>query len=165
MLLQQLGEGFTQNNIENALKQVADNNPYERLLAVLPTNFEPKPMLEIMFIPGLEEEIEDARLLQFYVGFNDKIPIAKKSIILDFIAHINVYLPLPSFGYKEVDGLFYYKYVHAISTSSLQNDRKVIMELFYLISYFADLYYPFIQALISGDISLEDAKLKTQVKV
>jgi hypothetical protein len=165
MQLQDLQELFSQNNIENALKKAGEDGPHEQFLAALSTNFKPNPILEIMVIPGLEDEIENARLLQFYVGFNINIDSSMKANILDFIAHINVYLPLPSFGYQEGNNSFYFKYVYPISKNNLQNDKKVIIEIYYLIAYLSDLYYPFIQALISGDISLEDAKLKTQVKV
>jgi hypothetical protein len=165
MFLNELKEKFEENTIECELKQPDDEASFERLLAVLPTDIKPQSIIEFMFIPGLEEEVEDAQLLQMFVTLGQNIPMNRRADLIRFMTHINVYLPLPAFGFLATKGLFFHKYVLAISKSNIQNDKKVILELYYLISYLIDKYFPYFNALVAGTISLEDAIKATQVEV
>lgn len=157
MRLQQLEQLFTNNNIQCRLEQATETIPYEQLKILLPTDFAPT-LLDIMFVPGLEDEIEDAQLLQFFVGFEIAVGQAKKAALLDLLAGINLYLPIPAFGYHETQDLLHFKHIQAVSKQDLKNDMKVILEVFYLISYVLDLYYPLIEAMLEGKITLEQAK-------
>jgi hypothetical protein len=165
MFLNQLKEVFEENNIECALKQPNDGGPFERVLAVLPTDLKPQPIMELMFIPGLEGEIEDAQLLQMFVTLGQNIPNNRRADLIRLMTHINAYLPLPAFGFLATNGLFFYKYVLAISKSSFQNDKKVLLELYYLISYLIDKYFPYFNAIVAGTMTLEEAIKETQPKV
>ncbi len=163
MFLNELKEKFEKSNIECALKQPGEGAPFERLLAVLPTDMKPQPIMELMFLPGLENEVEDARLLQMFVTLGQNIPNNRRADLIRFMTHINVYLPLPAFGFLATNGLFFHKYVLAISKSNFQNDKKVLTELYYLTSYLIDKYFPYFNALVAGEISLEEAIRATQV--
>ena len=165
MFLNGLKERFEQSDIECVLKRAGDGTPFERLLARLPTDINPQPIIELMFIPGLEDEIEDAKLLQMFVTLGQGIPIERRGALIRFVTHINVHLPLPGFGVMESNGLFFFKYVLAVSKSNFQNDKKVLMELYYLISFLIDKYFPHFNALVAGEITLEQAVAATKVNV
>jgi hypothetical protein len=165
MFLSELRDRFVQDNIECALKQAGDGTPFERLLVRLPTDIQPQPVMEMMFIPGLEEEVEDARFLQMFVTLGQNVPMARRWDLIRLSNHINVQLPLPAFGCLAPNGLFYYKYVLALSKSSFQNDQKVLMELYYMISFLIDKYFPHFNALVAGEITFEQAIEATRVNI
>uniref|UniRef100_UPI0040478E92 hypothetical protein n=1 Tax=Algoriphagus sp. TaxID=1872435 RepID=UPI0040478E92 len=105
-------------------------------------------VMEIGYIPDLEEEVDAFRMLQFVVPVLEITPDYPKH--LDSILHfMNSELITPGFVCDPQSGLVYFRYVMPISKDELKVDLEQLVEIFQLIFFQVNNYAPKIQAAVS----------------
>ena len=105
-------------------------------------------VMEIGYIPDLEEEVDAFRLLQFVVPILEIMPDYPK--YLDSILHfMNSELITPGFVCDPQSGLVYFRYVMPLSKDESKVDLEQLIEILQLIFFQVNNYAPKIQAAVS----------------
>jgi hypothetical protein len=105
-------------------------------------------VMEIGYIPGLEEEVDSFRLLQLVVAVLEITPNYPK--YLDSVLHfMNSELVTPGFVCDPQAGLVYFRYVMPLSKDELKVDLEQLIEVLQLIFFQVKNYAPKIRELVS----------------
>lgn len=151
MELKDIQNALESDNFETALQPAGEHAPMERLLVLLPNDDRDDLVVELLFIPGIEKEMESSKLLQFFVPIPCDIREQSQVELMKLLLKLNINLPLPAFGFHEEQDFVYYKYVMPLSLQDSANDLGTIVEAIWLIAYFIELYCPTIVATATGD--------------
>jgi hypothetical protein len=104
--------------------------------------------MEIGYIPGLEEEVDSFRLLQFVVPVLEITPDYPK--YLDSILHfMNSELVTPGFVCDPQAELVYFRYVMPLSKDESKVDLEQLIEVLQLVFFQVKNYAPKIRATVS----------------
>jgi hypothetical protein len=125
------------DDFETLLQTADDEIPVDRLQVALdnPENEEEPYILELIYIPGVEAELDDVKLLQFFVPLDDVAPAALEEA-RRLLPHLNLQLPLVGFNLHEEGHYFYFRHVLALPEESRgDQDGSVITETVWLIYY------------------------------
>jgi hypothetical protein len=105
-------------------------------------------VMEIGYIPDLEEEVDSFRMLQFVVPVLEITPEYPK--YLDSILHfMNSELITPGFVCDPQSGLVYFRYVMPLSKDESKVDLEQLTEILQLIFFQIKNYAPKIRAAVS----------------
>ena len=105
-------------------------------------------VMEIGYIPGLEEEVDSFRLLQLVVAVLEITPNYPK--YMDSVLHfMNSELVTPGFVCDPQAGLVYFRYVMPLSKDELKVDLEQLIEVLQLIFFQVKNYAPKIRELVS----------------
>jgi hypothetical protein len=148
MTLEVIKDFLINRNVKVTLK----SRQVDTLDAYLELFFETKEkesfVMEICYIPGLEEEVDSFRLLQFVVPVLEITPDYPK--YLDSILHfMNSELVTPGFVCDPQAGLVYFRYVMPLSKDELKVDLEQLIEVLQLIFFQVKNYAPKIRELVS----------------
>jgi hypothetical protein len=148
MTLELIKDFLINRNVKVTLK----SRQVDTLEAYLELFFETKEkesfVMEIGYIPGLEEEVDSFRLLQLVVPVLEITPDYPK--YLDSILHfMNSELVTPGFVCDPQAGLVYFRYVMPLSKDELKVDLEQLIEVLQLIFFQVKNYAPKIRELVS----------------
>ena len=141
MELQTIETALKSEPFETLLQAPSAEIPVERLLVSLPSDISDDLILELLYIPGLEKELEANKLLQFFTVLPCDVAVEKQVELQQLLIGLNVNLPVPSFGFREDDNLVYHKYVDFVPNQSDRYPVSAIVETIWLIAYIIDLFY------------------------
>lgn len=131
-------EGFT-----TLFKEANGETPLDQLLVLL--NLEAQDVqlvLELVYIPDLEDELDNVKLLQFFVVLASELTDEAIVQLSRALPQINLNLPLMAFGLHQEDRIAYFRYVHVLSKAGSAQDMQVITETTWLVYYLVDRFYP-----------------------
>jgi hypothetical protein len=148
MTLEAIKDYLVKRNVKVSLK----SRQMETLEAYLELFFETKEkesfVMEIGYIPDIEEEVDAFRLLQFVVPILEITPEYPK--YLDSILHfMNSELVTPGFVCDPQSGLVYFRYVMPISKDESKVDLAQLIEILQLIFFQVKNYAPKIRGAVS----------------
>jgi hypothetical protein len=148
MTLEVIKDFLINRNVKVTLKP----RQVDTLEAYLELFFETKEkesfVMEIGYIPGLEEEVDSFRLLQLVVPVLEITPDYPK--YLDSVLHfMNSELVTPGFVCDPQAGLVYFRYVMPLSKDALKVDLEQLIEVLQLIFFQVKNYAPKIRELVS----------------
>jgi hypothetical protein len=148
MTLEVIKDFLINRNVKVTLK----SRQVDTLDAYLELFFETKEkesfVMEIGYIPGLEEEVDSFRLLQLVVPVLEITPNYPK--YLDSVLHfMNSELVTPGFVCDPQAGLVYFRYVMPLSKDELKVDLEQLIEVLQLIFFQVKNYAPKIRELVS----------------
>jgi len=148
MTLEAIKDFLVKRNVKVSLKS-AQGDPAEFYLELF---FETKEkesfVMEIGFIPALEEEVDAFRMLQFVVPVLEITPEYPK--YLDSILHfMNSELITPGFICDPQSGLVYFRYVMPLSKDESKVDLEQLVEILQLMFFQINNYAPRIRAAVS----------------
>ena len=121
-------------NLETLIKSPEKKIPVERLYVSLPTETKEPLLLEIMYVPEVEKELEKSKLLQFFVYINESNNKEHDNLrkkILDF----NIHIPIGLIGLHQRDNFIYFKHNQIIPTETNAGVLEAIKELIWLITH------------------------------
>jgi hypothetical protein len=142
--LERFGELLTQEAYQVQLVPAAGNVPYDTLLVKL-VLFEKENQvwqLNVSFLPGLEDDLDDVSILQCYVALSEYIVEENRAGLERLIVKVNAKLPIVGFGLLENPRVLFFKH-----NAMLPNDNgvarfQIVHELVamtgYLIGTFSD---------------------------
>ncbi|MCM0041822.1 MAG: YbjN domain-containing protein [Algoriphagus sp.] len=148
MTLEAIHDFLVKRNVKVSLK----SRQLETLEAYLELFFKTKEeenfVMEIGYIPDLEEEVDTFRLLQFVVPVLEITADYPK--YLDSILHfMNCELVTPGFVCDPQSGLVYFRYVMPLSKDESKVDLEQLIEILQLIFFQVKNYAPKIRGAVS----------------
>jgi hypothetical protein len=148
MTLEAIKDFLVKRNVKVSLKS-AQADPAESYLELF---FETKEkesfVMEIGYIPDLEEEVDAFRMLQFIVPVLEITPEYPK--YLDSILHfMNGELITPGFVCDPQAGLVYFRYVMPLSKDESKVDLNQLTEILQLMFFQINNYAPRIRTAVS----------------
>ena len=148
MTLEAIRDFLVKRNVKVSLK----SRQVDTLEAYLELFFETKEkesfVMEIGYIPGLEEEVDSFQLIQFVVPVLEITADYPK--YLDSILHfMNSELVTPGFVCDPQSGLVYFRYVMPLSKDESKVDLEQLIEILQLIFFQVKNYAPKIRAAVS----------------
>ena len=148
MTLEAIKDFLVKRNVKISLKpgQVDPAEPYLELF--FETKQQENFVMEIGYIPDLEEEVDSFRMLQFVVPVLEITPEYPK--YLDSILHfMNSELITPGFVCDPQAGLVYFRYVMPLSKDESKVDFEQLIEILQLIFFQIYIYAPGIRTALS----------------
>jgi hypothetical protein len=148
MTLEAIKDFLVKRNVKVTLKSRQEDAPEAYLELFFETKEKESFLMEIGYIPGLEEEVDSFRLLQFVVPVLEITPDYPK--YLDSILHfMNSELVTPGFVCNPQAGLVYFRYVMPLSKDESKVDLDQLTEVLQLIFFQIKNYAPKIRESVS----------------
>ena len=148
MTLEYLNDFFISKKIKAELKKQQSDESEAYLELFFETMEKQSFLMEIGYIPNLEEELGSFRLLQFVVPILEIRHDYPK--YLDSLLHfINSELVTPGFVCNPQAGLVYFRYVIPLSKNDLKVDLEQLVEILQLIIFQIKNYAPKIRESLS----------------
>jgi hypothetical protein len=148
MTLEAIKDFLVNRNVKVTLKSRQEDSLEIYLELFFETKKKESFVMEIGYIPGLEEEVDSFRLLQFVVPVLEITPGYPK--YLDSILHfMNSELVTPGFVCDPQAGLVYFRYVMPLSKDELKVDLEQLIEVLQLIFFQVKNYAPKIRESVS----------------
>lgn len=148
MTLEALKDFLVKRNVKVSLKSGQGDTVESYLELFFETKEKESFVMEIGYIPDLEEEVDAFRMLQFVVPILEITPEYPK--YLDSILHfMNSELITPGFVCDPQSGLVYFRYVMPLSKDESKVDLEQLIEILQLIFFQVKNYAPKIQAAVS----------------
>lgn len=140
----------------NIVKQ-GPNAPIETLLIAL-SSLEEKDdrdwQLEISFVPGYNEKLENTDLIQFFVCLTDRVSPTAHATLEKVLTAYNTQIPLGTFGFFKAQNLLYYRHVTLIHKDDDLEDT--LPEIIWMISHVLTQYSNAALAGATGTYSAEE---------
>ena len=148
MTLEAIKDFLVKRNVKVTLKSRQEDSLEVYLELFFETKEKESFVMEIGYIPGLEEEVDSFRLLQFVVPVLEITPDYPK--YLDSILHfMNSELVTPGFVCDPQAGLVYFRYVMPLSKDDSKVDLEQLIEVLQLVFFQVKNYAPKIRATVS----------------
>jgi hypothetical protein len=91
--------------------------------------------LELSFLPGLEDELDDVSILQCFVALSDHISEEHRAALNMLIVKLNAKLPIGSFGLLDNPGMLFFKYNAMLPNDNAAASDRVVHELVHMTTY------------------------------
>lgn len=145
-----------EQDFDTELQPAGGDIPLERLLIGLenPQDDQQPFLLELAYVPGIEAELDDVGLLQYFVALDDVAPASLEEA-RRLLPHINLNLPLVGFNLHEAGQYFYFRYVQVIPKEEGAQDGAVVQETVWLIHYLLHTYHDTLRAVANGQQTVE----------
>ena len=148
MTLEAIKDFLAKRKVNVSLKAREGDTAESYLELVFETKEKERFVMEIGYIPDLEEVVDAFRMLQFVVPILEITPDYPK--YLDSILHfMNSELITPGFVCDPQSGLVYFRYVMPISKDESKVDLEQLIEILQLIFFQVNNYAPKIRAAVS----------------
>jgi hypothetical protein len=148
MTLEVIKDFLVKRNVKVSLKSGQGDTAESFLELFFETKEKESFVMEIGYIPDLEEEVDSFRMLQFVVPVLEITPEYPK--YLDSILHfMNSELITPGFVCDPQAGLVYFRYVMPLSKDESKVDLEQLTEILQLIFFQIKNYAPKIRAAVS----------------
>jgi len=134
--LEQFAELLSQAAYEVQLVPAAGNVPYDTLMVKLEL-FEKEPRvwwLELSFLPGLEDELDDVSILQCFVALSEQTADEK------LIVKVNANLPIGSFGLLDDPGILFFKHNALLPNDNQVASFQIVHELVAMTGYLIEVF-------------------------
>jgi hypothetical protein len=134
--LEQFAELLSQEAYEVQLVPAAGNVPYDTLMVKLEL-FEKEPRvwwLELSFLPGLEDELDDVSILQCFVALSEQTADEK------LIVKVNANLPIGSFGLLDDPGILFFKHNALLPNDNQAASFQIVHELVAMTGYLIEVF-------------------------
>jgi|LauGreDrversion4_1035100.scaffolds.fasta_scaffold76319_1 hypothetical protein len=148
MTLEVIKDFLVKRNVKVSLKSGQGDTAESFLELFFETKEKESFVMEIGYIPDLEEEVDSFRMLQFVVPVLEITPEYPK--YLDSILHfMNSELITPGFVCDPQAGLVYFRYVMPLSKDESKVDLEQLTEILQLIFFQIKNYAPRIRTAVS----------------
>ncbi len=148
MTLEAIKDFLVKRNVKVTLKSRQEDTLEAYLELFFETKEKESFVMEIGYIPGLDEEVDSFRLLQFVVPVLEITPDYPKYV--DSILHfMNSELVTPGFVRDPQAGLVYFRYVMPLSKDDSKVDLEQLIEVLQLVFFQVKNYAPKIRATVS----------------
>lgn len=124
--------------------------PYDTLLvAVAGEEGDPGWRLELSFLPGMEEQLAGASLLQCFVHLPAEI--AARGELLRLLARLNARLPLVGFAYVEEERMLCFRHLLLLPAVD-DTAAALVVQATWMISYLLSLFGRAVARVARGEI-------------
>ncbi|MEG4304912.1 hypothetical protein [Microcoleus sp. D3_18a_C4] len=155
MQLQEIQQLLRSEKFTTSLKPADENIPIDQLFVAL-NGEEAEYVLELVYVPNLENQLENVKLLQFFVRLPCEVELSATEEIKNLVLHLNVNTPLMGWGFQEDLELLYFRHILVVPNLSGANTQTVITQTVWLIFYLLETFYPVIASIATGEKSFEE---------
>lgn len=155
MQLQEIQQLLSSEKFTASFTPADDNIPLDRLFVAL-NGDAGEYLLELVYVPNLENQLENVKLLQFFVHLPCEVELSATEEIKNLVLHLNVNTPLMGWGFQEDLELLYFRHVLVIPDPSGPDTQAVIVQTVWLIFYLLETFYPNIASIATGEKSFEE---------
>jgi hypothetical protein len=145
-------QAVLEEDFETLFYPASEEIPMDQLLVALehPQTDQEPYMLELLYIPGVQAELDDVKLLQFFLALDNVTPSARVEA-RHLLTHINQQLPLVGFNLHEAGNYFYFRHVLVMPEESRgYQDGVVVSETVWLIYYLLHNFQASLSAVAQG---------------
>jgi hypothetical protein len=117
-------------------------------------------MMEIMFVPNMEKELDGLHLAQYFTLLpidDTKITEKARQTLKEVIFAINFNLPSGAFGYNRGDKFFFYKTILMVSQKPDKDGINSIAQTAWLAAYQINMVNPILEMIIKNNLGVEEA--------
>lgn len=131
--------------------------PIDRIMLMIELEDRPPQdaqILELLFVPEMEEELEGLHLLQFFVTFQfetENLSPEIKADLKDLIITFNTNLPVGAFGYNMEHEYLYFKSMLMLPDELEDSHKKSIIQTVWLIVFQINLYFYAFEKIVNGE--------------
>ena len=108
--LHELSRSFVDLGYAVQWAQTSHGAPVTLLVNLAETDAEGPLWLELCYLDRIEEQVEHADILQFFLPLLTNIAFSQHAALCRMIARFNVKLPLVGFGFQAETGLLFFKH-------------------------------------------------------
>jgi hypothetical protein len=150
--LQRFADLLSKEAYQTELLAATDRVPYDTLLVRIESFEEENRVwrLEISFLPGLEEEMEEVSILQCFVALSDQLSQEHRSSLNDLIVQHNAKLPIGCFGLLDNPAMLFFKHNALLPNDNAAVSDKLVHELVPLMTYLISTFSEPLIRLTSG---------------
>lgn len=131
--------------------------PYDVLLVGLSDTEETRHwQLELSFVPGMEEDLEGAALLQCFAPLPAEVPPGAEDELRRLIVRVNAKLPLVGFGYLDAERMPCFRHIAMLPRDEAAAG-EVVVQLAWMAGYLLGVFARTIEAVASGAQTFEEA--------
>ena len=134
--LESFAELLSQEAYQVELVPAAGDVPYDTLLVKLETWW-----LELSFLPGLEDELDDVSILQCYVALSEHIAEENRAVLERLIVKLNAKLPIVGFGLLDNPRVLFFKHNAMLPNDNQVASVQIVHELVAMTSYLIGVFY------------------------
>lgn len=98
--------------------------------------------MQALVLPGLESELPDVRLLQFYVPLTVKVEEPSYAAVREALMTINLDVPLVGFNLHEELGFLYFRTVQVVPASPDAGTGAAMLDMVNLAHFVVSRYEP-----------------------
>lgn len=157
--LERFSELLAGEAYQTRLLTSADGVPYDTLLVRIET-FEQENRvwsLELSFLPGLENDLEDVSILQCFVALSDRISEAHRPSLNILILKINAKLPIGGFGLLDDPRMLFFKHNALLANDNDEANFRVVRELVAMTTYLIATFSEPLRLVAAGQKTYEEA--------
>jgi hypothetical protein len=139
-----------EEDFPSRLVEATEEVPYDTLLvAVAGEDGEPGWRLELSFLPGMEEQLDGASLLQCFV----QVPaaVAAEGELLRLLARLNTRLPLVGFAYLEEQRMVCFRHLLMLPADD-ETSAALVVQTTWMISYLLTLFANPVACVAQGEM-------------
>ncbi|MDJ0836106.1 MAG: hypothetical protein QNK37_06280 [Acidobacteriota bacterium] len=128
------GEALARENLPVEFFDATEEVPYDMLLVGLESESGEVRRLELGFLPGLEEDLEEVSLLQFFIPLTPRGEKADITELNGFLERLNAQLPVGAMGYLPDNNVVYYRYVLMVSNDT-ESAKSMVVQTTWMMAY------------------------------
>jgi len=135
--LERFGELLAQEAYEVQLLPAAGKVPYDTLLVrIQRREIENRVfMLELSYLPGLEDDLDDVSILQCYVSLSEHTSEDNRAGLERLIVKLNAKLPIGGFGLLDNPRVLFFKHNAMLPNDNHVASLQIVHELVAMTSY------------------------------
>jgi hypothetical protein len=155
--LEQLQALLNEADLKTNVIKAGPNAPLETLLiglSSLEENDDRDWQLELSFVPGYAEKLENTELLQFFVCLTDRVAPTAHATLEKLLTAYNTQIPLGAFGFFKHQNLLYFRHVTLINKDDDLEDT--LPEMIWMLSHVLTQYSNAALAGATGTYSAEE---------
>lgn len=153
-----------QEGMDARIVPAIETEPVDQLVVPIPRDHEQGDDQEgdwevsVLQLPDMEEDIESASAVQFYVPMPFSVieDTGARGELARLLAQINNLLALVGFSYREVDGQIVFRHMAIIPDSPVAW-TKIVFETVFLVTYHVEQFVETIEKVASGRSTFAEA--------
>jgi len=157
--LERFGELLSQEAYQVELAPAAGAVPYDTLLVKLHL-FEIQNRvwwLELSYLPGLEDDLDDVSILQCYVALSEHTSEDNRAGLERLIVKLNAKLPIGGFGLLDNPKVLFFKHNAMLANDNQVASFRIVRELVAMTSYLISVFSEPLIKTATGEKTAEEA--------
>jgi|ERR1043165_2850359 hypothetical protein len=157
--LERFGELLSQEAYQVQLVPAAGGIQYDTLLVKL-ESFEKENrvwQLNLSFLPGFEDDLDDVSILQCYVALSEYIGEENRAGLERLIVKVNAKLPIVGFGLLEHPSVLFFKHNAMLPNDDRVASFRIVKELVAMTTYLISTFSGPLIKMATGEKTAEEA--------
>ena len=150
--LEQFGELLSREAYQVQLVPAAGAVPYDMLLVKLDLGW-----LELSYLPGLEDELDDVSILQCYIALSEHTAEENRASLDRLIVKLNAKLPIGSFGLLDDPRVLFFKHNAMLPNDNHVAGFQIVHELVAMTAYLIGIFSGPLVQIATGEKTPDEA--------